>query len=160
MTVYLFSSAGRLKTLTGVHLIAWKQNPKHIISCFIIFLIWYGITWAVWTPLSQFGENLSLRMENSALLCVNNTQHTGHDNDFLFMLTFPLWFQSGGSSCPWGSRPVSRQVRNWRRWPPLGKCRGGLWMPSWLTKTTVPPLFTGEMTSDYNKGEKSPTLGA
>lgn len=23
-------------------------------------------------------------------------------------------------------------------------------MPSWLTKTTVPPLFTGEMTSDYD----------
>lgn len=57
--------------------------------------------------------------------------------------TFPLWFQSGGSSCPWGSRPVSKHVRNWSKWPPLGKCRGGLWIPSWLTKTTVPPLFTG-----------------
>lgn len=71
----------------------------------------------------------------------------------LFMLTFPLWFQSGGSSCPWGSRPVSRQVRNWRRWPPFGKCKGGLWMPSWLTKTTVPPLFTGEIKSVNNEGK-------
>lgn len=58
------------------------------------------------------------------------------------VLTFPLWDQRGGSSWPWGSRPFSRQDRNWSKWPPLGKRSGGLWIPSWLTSTTVPPLST------------------
>lgn len=58
------------------------------------------------------------------------------------VLTFPLWDQSGGSSWPWGSRPFSRQERNWSKWPPLGKRSGGLCIPSWLTSTTVPPLST------------------
>lgn len=51
--------------------------------------------------------------------------------------TLPCWDQSGGSSWPRGRRPFSRQERNARRWPPWGKCSGGLWVPSWLTKTNV-----------------------
>ena len=58
--------------------------------------------------------------------------------------TFPCWVQSGGSSCPRGRRPLSRQDRKDSRWPPCGKCSGGLWMPSWLTSTSVPPLSGGE----------------
>lgn len=57
--------AGRLETLTELHLIAGEEDSKHIIGCFIVFLIWYRVTWAVWTPLAQFGENLplSIRVE-------------------------------------------------------------------------------------------------
>ena len=58
--------------------------------------------------------------------------------------TLPCWVQSGGSSCPRGRRPFSRQDRKDSRWPPCGKCSGGLWMPSWLTSTSVPPLSGGE----------------
>ena len=58
--------------------------------------------------------------------------------------TFPCWVQSGGSSCPRGRRPFSRQDRKDSRWPPCGKCSGGLWMPSWLTSTSVPPLSGGK----------------
>ena len=52
----------------------------------------------------------------------------------------PLWDQRGGSSCPCGSNPFSRQDRNERRCPPLGKWMGGRWTPSWPTSTIVPPL--------------------
>ena len=58
--------------------------------------------------------------------------------------TFPCWVQSGGSNCPRGRRPFSRQDRKDSRWPPCGKCSGGLWMPSWLTSTSVPPLSGGK----------------
>lgn len=153
------SQRGRLKTLTELHLIARKEDPKHVIGCFIIFLIWNRITWAMRTSLPQFGENLSLWMETlyevrllQYIIITGKWSMTYWKMNWteafyypLVPLTFPLWFQSGGSSCPWGSRPVSKHVRNCSKWPPLGKCRGGLWIPSWLTKTTVPPLFTGDM---------------
>lgn len=51
----------------------------------------------------------------------------------------PLCDQRGGSSCPWGSRPFSRQERNASRCPPLGKWMGGLCTPSCPTNTMVPP---------------------
>lgn len=57
--------------------------------------------------------------------------------------TFPCWVHSGGSSCPRGSSPFSRHDRKDSRCPPCGKCSGGLWMPSWLTSTSVPPLSGG-----------------
>lgn len=61
----------------------------------------------------------------------------------MFAITFPFWDQRGGSSWPRGNRPVSRQERKARRWPPGGKCSGGRWIPSWLTRTSVPPQSAG-----------------
>ena len=45
--------------------------------------------------------------------------------------------QSGGSSMPCGRREDSMQLKNWRRWPPAGNCKGWCWVPSTLTRTTV-----------------------
>lgn len=68
----------------------------------------------------------------------------------------PLWDQRGGSSWPRGRRPFSRQVRNARRWPPLGKWMGGYWTPSCPTRTRVPPLSAaqreGEEERERGKG--------
>lgn len=66
---------------------------------------------------------------------------TGHT--YICWHTLPFWDHSGGSSWPRGKRPVSRQERKARRWPPGGKWSGGRCIPSWLTKTSVPPQSAG-----------------
>lgn len=66
----------------------------------------------------------------------------------------PLCDQRGGSSCPWGSRPFSRQERNASRCPPLGKWMGGLCTPSCPTNTMVPPqsaVRQGEHLKSYQE---------
>jgi hypothetical protein len=65
-------------------------------------------------------------------------------------IPFPLCDQSGGSSCPWGSRPFSRHDRNESRWPPFGKWIGGRWTPSCPTSTMVPPLSAVTGTHNYS----------
>lgn len=52
--------AERLETPTKLHLLARKDDSKHIISCLIVLLVRYRVTRSVRTPLSQFGENLPL----------------------------------------------------------------------------------------------------
>lgn len=66
--------------------------------------------------------------------------------------TLPFWDHRGGSSWPRGKRPVSRQERKARRWPPGGKWRGGRWIPSWLTRTSVPPQSAGMWWKNIRQG--------
>lgn len=72
-------------------------------------------------------------------------KYTGHFDLFRAAScpTLPFWDHRGGSSCPRGKRPVSKQERKARRWPPGGKWSGGRWIPSWLTRTSVPPQSAG-----------------
>ena len=77
-------------------------------------------------------------------------------------LPFSRWAQSGGSSCPRGSRPFSRHERNASRWPPCGKWMGGLCTPSWPTRTTVPPQLAAHQYSSqrrkYSSHHPAPAL--
>ena len=59
-------------------------------------------------------------------------------------IPLPRWVHRGGSSWPWGRRPVSKQDKNASMCPPLGKWIGGRWTPSWPTRTNVPPLSAEE----------------
>lgn len=93
-------------------------------------------------PPVTLGSRAALRHIPRGRPAGNPPKHGFREEAQLCAPTFPRWDQSGGSSCPWGRRPFSRQDRNCSKCPPLGKRSGGLWIPSWLTKTTVPPLST------------------
>lgn len=77
------------------------------------------------------------------ILIRNNTLGTHLLQPTASCPTLPFWDHRGGSSCPWGKRPVSKQERKARRWPPCGKWSGGRCIPSWLTSTRVPPQSAG-----------------